>query len=339
MKTNYIRMRIGKKILWIATIVIVIVASFFFLNSAIKATNGYKNDYIYSYQILDDWQNHISHNIKYNVINLGSNPALHAFEYDLIENGRNWATGSQGPDMDLAILEEFHTSLSDSCIVFVPLCIFSSCSPYLAKYNPNYNPLSYPARLGLMTKWNNHYRNYLPNWDKSKLYFEFPLLYNWRSVKYCISDINRRSIDSYQLRTTELMEKDADLRIKAWKEEFGISNLHGPISDSLRTCINVCVDKFIRIIDFCDCHNFRPIIVVPPIPQVLHERYDSIAADIFIYSFLNKIKRKRNVQCLDYLNDKQLSDNKYYKDALFLNKTGRQAFSRRILTDTGILRK
>lgn len=81
-----------------------ILAAGLLLNKCVKKTNWYKNQFLYTNQFVSNagYRDNLIRN--YEIVNLGSNPALFAFFYENIK-GQNWSTGSQGLDMDFEILK------------------------------------------------------------------------------------------------------------------------------------------------------------------------------------------------------------------------------------------
>ena len=86
------------------------------------------------------------------------------------------------------------------------------------------------------------------------------------------------------------------------------------------------------MIEFCIKNNYRPVIVIPPISDILYNRFSSIFLKKYMYNNI-EIANKQKVPVLDYLNDKEFTSKELYQQIDFLNSVGRKKFTNRVISD------
>ena len=105
---------------WFIIILVAVlsVPSFLVANKLLKKTGWWKNQFLATAQ----FDLH-GREVKYDVVNLGSNPSRFAFFYENVL-GQSFATGSQSQAMDLAILKSYRQQITDGGTVLVAIMPF-----------------------------------------------------------------------------------------------------------------------------------------------------------------------------------------------------------------------
>ena len=328
-------------VLLFSIIIFILLANLFIvficLNRLLKQTNWYKNTFIHTKQFVTNSGYSIDQQRNYDIVNLGSNPALFAFFYEEIK-GQNWATGSQGPTMDLQILRYYHSYVKEGGIVLIPIVAFSSCSPYLTHYKPSFRGMSYYARFAKVLEDGLQARKCIPDYEKVCRWMKYPLIYSPKSLFYLVKDVepdSRHLITEQPMSLLEL-NNDADRWIEGWKKEFDITDLNDPLDQRMEKCHEECADQFAAIVDFCKERGVKPVLVFPPVSSILASRFSKQAKETYIYSFVRRIQKRTPVEFLDYMECEEFSSCQHYFNSFFLNLRGRKLFTRRVLKDLGI---
>lgn len=316
-------------------LLVLLLLAFYIANKMVRHTNWYKNNFVHTHQFDVPTENK-----SLDIVNLGSNPALFSLFYEDMR-GENWATGSQSPTMDLAILKTYQERLREGGVVLIPIVAFSSCSPYLDKYKPSWHDDKYYARFAKVLGDNDESGRVIPNLARIKRWMKHPLWYNRNAWRFLIRDCNednRRWETEQKMQLPEL-ERDADRWMTGWMREFDIKDLNAPLDAKMEKCHEECARMFADIVDYCKKHNFKPYLLFPPVSWVLAERFSDKTKETYIYSFVRRIQSLTEVQFLDYMADKDFSDTSLYFNSFFLNLRGRKLFTRRVVEDIGLSNK
>lgn len=334
---GFIDLRYGIFFLILYLIMAILFAICMVINKLVKCTNWYMNIFIHTNQFVTNAGYRENHLRNYDIVNLGSNPAIFSFFYETVK-GQNWATGSQGPQMDFEILKYYHSYLKEGGVVLLPLVAFSSCSTYLTHYKSGKRDMTYYARFAKVIEDFYQAKSCIPNIVKVRRWIKYPFFYHPKSLIYLIHDVamdNRHLINEQPMQLMELIA-DAERWIKGWKEEFDIKDLNAPLTEEMEKCHEECAHIFASIIDFCKERGLKPYIILPPISNILSKRFSDEAKETYIYSFVRRIQRISEVDFLDYMNDERYSSTSLYFNSLFLNLRGRKHFTRQVLKDLKI---
>lgn len=309
-------------LIYYSIFIIFIVLISYILNKVIKSTNWYKNqlqflDLLPSPYVTD----------KYDIVNLGSNPARFSFFYENI-NGANFSAGTQDLYMDLCILKHYKNRIKKGTYILIPLSPFSSITAYLT-----------PQKLGL-----NYYKKfYNIEWcrnseernikRKAIKRLKYPLIYSFKeSIKALIIDSkcnNQIEITEMFMMYPELVA-DANQWIKIWKKEFDIEDLNTPLNEPLIEARKKSISMLSSIIDYCIEQEYKPIIVLPPLQKELSKLFTYEIKEIYVDSFIREIS-DYNIPLLDYMKDESFSDSNLFINTLFMNLKGRKLFTNEIL--------
>lgn len=312
-------------------ILILLALAFLFCNAMLKRTNWYRNNFIYTNEILLS-KCMQSPDEKLDVINLGSNPARFAFFYEKVK-GLNFATGSQGLNWDLAILRKYKQCLKPGSFVIIPIVLFSSISAYLNK-----KPMSLSAYSRFRKVLSEDELKQRRNDWKAKLYVKYPLLFIPKAVSFLVSDIqpdNRLSIVDQTMQRSELLI-DAKKWMKCWADEFDIEDLEAPLEGKLMEGRRKTITLMKALIKYAKEQGFIPVIVSPPLSKELSKQFTPKMKKIYVDSFIEEL-HEDEVMYLDYIYDERFTDDSLFFNSLFMNIKGRKLFTADVLNKLNLI--
>lgn len=297
------------------------------LNKFVKRTWWYRNIFAHTTQFVSNagYREELTRN--YEIVNVGSNPALYAFFYENVA-GQNWSTGTQGLDMDLEILKYFHSYVKKGGYVLLPIVPFSSVSGYLKSENA---AMEYVVKFvkildGLQT------RN-MPKANDARMFIRFPLFLRPQSILRLFRDAQPDTGYTESEQTMQYIDIMRDAKKwmdKVWKPEFAIKDFTAPLTPALVEGRKLSVAMFRNLLDFCLERELKPIIVSPPLSKALCELFTPDIKEIYVDSFVREFK-DYGVPFFDYTYDERFTDNSLFRNALFMNLRGRKLFTREVL--------
>lgn len=327
-------------VLLLYVIIALLLSLFLIANKVLKKTNWYRNIFVHTRQFVTNAGYRHNHQRNYEIVNIGSNPAVFAFFYEDIK-GQNWATGSQGPQMDFEILKYYYSYLKEGGIVLLPIVAFSSCSMYLTHYKPWWRGSVYYARFVKVLENNYQARQCIPSWKKVTGWIKYPLFFTPSAIRYIFMDVKedtRHLITEQPMQLMEL-EENAKYYMDSWKREFDIKDLDAPLDEKMEKCHNECARIFADMIDFCKERGLKPYLIFPPVSSVLSGQFSDKTKETYIYSFIRKIQELSEIPFLDYMSDERFASPSLYFDSFFMNLHGRKLFTGQVLRDLGMLKE
>lgn len=292
----------------------------FRINILIRKYSHWYNDIIFQ-DCKKFWQ-HTEFDLE--IVNLGSSSAKSCFNYDgLGVKAANWALAPQSFVGDYAILSNYCSYLKKGATVLIPLCPFSSLGggndDLADKYYSLIRPISIPnASL--------RRRNNVQDIQREPLKY-YP-------VCAIIQDIKALLFKKKE-NTCRDIEEDAKRWIESWKKEFSIYSFDNPLSLINQDRYNDSVKALQHLLEFCLSHGFKPVIVVPPMTLNLYTKFNKSSWDSLVNNFIEKC-RIDGVKVLDYTNQPELVQEKYYQNAFVMNSRGASAFTKNVLIDIDI---
>ena len=260
----------------------------------------------------------------YEVVNLGSNSGKYAFCYDESPiKGMNWAIGPQSLVHDLNLLKNYFSYLKEDGIVLIPLCPFSCLySSYTKESNFKYYPVLHPATIPDFED-SERTRAYK---IKEKPFKEMPMYCINSTVKEVIHKVYRKvkgtsSID---------FDKDAEMWINLWKEQFGITDLNAPMSEKHKEERSSRAKTLREMVQFCKERNLNPYVVLPPVHPTLSSRLSLSFMKNFVYDFIEEAVGDE-LLLLDYLKCDNSYSDECFRNSYLLNKKGALEFTNDIL--------
>lgn len=286
------------------------------LNAVVRRTHWY-NDVVFP-DCRKFWN---QREMGLEVVNLGSSSAKCGFDYSgLSMKAANWAMQPQSFVGDLVILENYCSFLKPGAVVIIPLCPFSSLgggSEELAdKYYSVVRFISMPnasfkKRQSIMDMINYPLKHY-PLYE---MIMDFAYLFCGKKENV-VSDF----------------EADADRWIASWKKEFSLYNLHNPLALINQDRFNDSVDALRRLLRSCVEHEYKPVLVLPPISKQLSSKLDDSFRKQFIYNFVESANTI-NAPFLDYLDDVEFEDDRLFRNAYLLGREGAKLFTNKVVKE------
>lgn len=289
------------------------------VNKLYKNTNFYKNKFVDTHKFKN-----IPQNLE--VVNLGSNQPKFAFDYtnsDVL--GMSWAVGPQTLEYDFRILKNYHEFLKKDAKVIIALSPFQF---FLDKYkddasNHKYYKFLDPSLIDGFSQ------------SKKRLYIDFPIFSAKKQILRILKDVptdKRLEIDTNPL-NAEKIKQDAQKWVDSWKKQFAIKELDNiTLSDENKTNIEKNIKLLKEMIAFCKEKEFEAVILVLPVTKEL----SSLFPDEFMQQYiLNPIieANNENAKFLNYWKDERFEVTKNYIDSFFMNKIGRNKFTKVVLED------
>ena len=301
---------------------------FIVLNKLVKNTNWWKNRYSGTEQFVSNkgYRENIIRN--YDIINLGSNPARYAFFYEDVK-GQSWATGSQGQDMDFEILKYYHSYLRQGATVLIPIMPFTAISTYL-KERPDYWGMAYYTKFAKIL--DSSQSNKMPYGKSLRMYLNYPLLYDWKAIKYLLFDLKPNS--TYQISEQPMMkmelEQDSSKWIADWMKEFNLCSLNEVFDDRWKKYYNEAISINQQMVEYCLERGYKPVFICVPMTKHLSSIFPEEFWKYMISDFVKKAN-KRGVPFVDYTFDDRFSDDSLYFNSFFLNLRGRKIFTAQVI--------
>ena len=307
----------------------VLIAFFLYLNWLLKKTNWWKNQFAFTHQFISNqgYRKNLTRNIE--IVNVGSNPACFAFDYDELILGANWSTGNQGLDMDYQLLRFYHSFMKEGATVLIPIVPFSSISAYLIPSiyeDKSYMMKFYSVLDYLQVK-------YLPQFKHVRNWYKYPLLFNWLAIRFLLRDVepDKRILYNSDL-TNRVDTVTAELLMDNWKSEFNIKDLEAPLSSELQEARKQSVQLMRNMLEYLIERGYKPVIVMPPVSKLLSDYFTPRFREIYIDSFVREFS-ECNVPYLDYSKVPEFQTDDVFFNDLFMNVKGRKAFTKRVLMD------
>lgn len=267
-------------------------------------------------------------NFNLDVVNLGSNSGVHAFDYsDTKLLGMNWALGPQSLVHDFSILKNYFSYLKENATVIITLFPFSCLvSSYNKQQNFKYYTFLHPATIQDFDESEHIRALTLKKQNVLRVAPLHTLKGLLRSYKRCVSS-KIHSCD---------YKNNASNFIESWKKQFGISDLDACLSRKHLQEQKLRANNLSEMIDFCLERELRPVLIIPPIHPELRKYF----TDSFVEHYINDFLKKGNTQGAifkHYMFDKRFNSDKYFLNSLFLNKKGAKKFTKIVLADIGVI--
>lgn len=311
----------------------VIYKTYFFATRRILSSNWFNNLFLYTRQFVSNagYRKNLIRN--YEVVNLGSNPALFAFFYeDLV--GQNWSTGSQGYDMDYEILKYYHSYLKEGATVIIPIMPFSAISPFIKTRKGYWDEVYYAKFAKILSPEQVSRLPYLHLINKMSSH---PILWRRDTLKYVFSDVerdNRLSV-SEQIHSQMELKEDAERWIRLWKKEFCLDDLKDVLRPEWDVWIQEASSVLQDIVTFCLERGYKPVLVYPPMTKFLADKFSPEVCHRLISDFVRD-SVGNTIPFYDYSLNDEFRDPSLFYDSFFLNLRGRKVFSKRLFQDLGL---
>lgn len=290
-----------------------------------KQTNFYNNKFNDINYIKREQNNGNS----FDIVAIGSSQAKYAFSFDDESiDGINLACRPQPLSIDFVMLSNNIDKIQRSGTVIISLCLLEF---FMIKFSDKNSILKYSQLLS--------YNQIAGNTNYSYAYYTirryFPLLFEPINVRYILKDVQLNDVLCIKRNlcdTLSKLEEDADYWINLWNKEFQIKIPEISVSPELIDNFEGNIAVLKRIISICKLKNLNPIIIIPPVTDVLLSRFSNEFLNTFLYSNIDK-SNIENIPILNYLSDSEFSEYSLYFNSFFLNLKGRKKFTERVIGD------
>lgn len=288
-------------------IIALIVIFLLIMNQLYKSTRYYLN----SISQLKKF-NYVPDNIK--LANTGSSHAKYALQYSSDLNAFNFALQPQSLSYDFRIIKQYISKMQKGCRIALVIAHFSFC---FVDYENDRANTKYYFFLD---------KQYILNYTalKKLIRLKFPLLDNLKNIRYVFKDVSETVEDTID--EEKKCREEARKRIEGWQkqfrmERFDLKSVTKDMISSFETNVKVVNDMIL----FCKEHDLMPVIVIPPISEILKKMIPSDLLDTCLYDNINKAN-SMNIPILDYSNDIRFANCDLYTNSDFLNEKGQKKF-------------
>lgn len=271
---------------------------------------------------------------NFRVVNLGSSTGKWAFDYAAVGiRGMNWAQQPQTLFEDFNLLRNFHSILDEGGYVLLTIMPFSGVNK-----QTNWRDAIRYLKLDTHEPIETH------EIERAKEIKKHPFLLRKAALRALFRYILRTekryipypaANEGTNTMSQEALENDARMWIQGWKQQFSIADFEAPLTDENLSGREIRVRLMREVIDFCTERGYRPIYVIPPVTKHLSAYFTPIFEERYIYSFLREVNR--GIPLLDYSKDIQFADDDLYFNSFFLNRRGRELFTRVVMIRLGLL--
>ena len=125
----------------------------------------------------------------------------------------------------------------------------------------------------------------------------------------------------------------AGLLDRGWKKEFSIHDYADPMTETNRAAYSANVARMRAFLGWCRQEGLRPVFVLPPAAKCLRDLFPDSFMKAYVYDFIRDVTDGTGVKFLDYWHDAEFQDERLYATSLFLNRTGRRRFTKKVIGD------
>lgn len=297
---------------------IVLLAVLVLINLKVRKTNKYREFYRSIHVVKD-----IPTGRQYQIGVFGSTFAYYAFDLKPY-NGHNFSIAPQGFDYMEKTVEHFIGNIQEGGTVALALtgCIFAA-----EDVSPDENCVTYQAFLktedfihpSRMRKLKYYLLRYLPICSVN---FAKALLHDIAPQYDCKKEITRE-------RAVQLAKQ----RMAGWVRNTAVRSFDPfDVDENLNRVLDCSVWKLDGIIEMVIASKRKPVIVLLPVSAAFHEVCPREVFDRLLYGCVHALKRQ-DVKILDYLYDKELTDNSLFWSADCMNVNGRELLTHRLISD------
>jgi len=261
------------------------------------------------------------------VICIGSTPAKNAIDFKGVKdvNGYNLAVCPETIFYDFQVLKNYHSYLKKGGTILFVLCPFSFLKD------------SYKDEFGSKSYLNIRYypilhRAMIDNFDIElyKKYVQNPISISWRAFAH--SFIDSKYIPQTIKSNPDTPEQSTAIckdRLSKWMTEFRMPDLDpAHIPENTENAIKDNIRIFKNMKEFVEERGYNAFIVIPPFPM---EMVDIIPADLVQHNLFQPVA-EIGLPCLNYYGDTKWMDRDLYYHGFLLNNSGRDLFTKEILS-------
>ncbi len=260
------------------------------------------------------------------ICNIGSGPGLYAISYEKCPlNGFNFSTAPQNYENGFKLLKRFQEKINDNAIIIIIIM----CPLSFGK-NGDYDSEGYMDKFyGVLPK------NEIKNYSFKRLWIVKHPLMMW-----CLSFVKKTFVKAKRKKEesspSQLITTEPGV-VKGWKKEFNLADLKDPTQvyshqEAFKEKITILENG----INFCLKKTWKPVFVIPPVPEKTRQYISKEFANEFVYKNLEALQRSHpDVRTLDYFCDERFTQDCFSGD-IFANEKGRELFSKILFKDLGL---
>ncbi len=249
------------------------------------------------------------------IVSIGSGPGKHGIIFeDAVANGYNLCTSPQSLKYSFRLLKKFSKKIKRNATIIIIVCPLSfgnNADTKSDNYSDKFYGILSPSQI-----------------DGYSLKKALHLHYSFLIDILKITNKYTKSSKTAQKNTSTVTVVDV------WKSQFDLIDLENPHqAEKHKKAFDEKVEILSNGIDFCIKMNYRPVIVIPPIPYKTRKHFSDAFLKKFLYENIYKINiLHKNISVLDYLFDKRFGDN-IFKNDIFLSEIGAKKFSSILFDD------
>ena len=291
-------------------------------NAIYKRTNHFNNQFvdIRKYWDMATFPNNLQ------VVNLGSNHPKFGLDYSETDvKAMNCAVGPQTFEYDFAILRKITSHLATGACVLIPVCLLKF---FLYRQKSRSTHAKYYTFLA---------KDDIVGYSKMEQikFLKFPLIFNPRFLRCVLRDVKkdtRIELTENPMKDAASLSKDADRWIDCWNQEFDITLPTPILSEENKNEIQQNIRILHEMLEYCNMHNFKPIITILPVTDYLSSRFTDKFIQEHILRYINAANTVK-APVLNYLNDKRFTASELYINSFFMNKKGRKIITKEIINN------
>lgn len=271
-----------------------------------------RNTQVYR-KCIDTFQKYKNMEHKLEIAALGSTMTEHDLDFSMWSGrGFNFALAPQTLHYDFKLLKQYHKYLNKNAIVLISLGEYSLLVDEYKDDTRNYKYY-----------WLMDHEN-ICNYKKSKEFFvkKFPGIINIRLVK--------EEVKSFLFQNKKYdctLRNDSENMMKWWKEEFALEEGFDKKKAAL---IKKQMNLLKEMIDFCEKHEFRPVILIPPVCKLLKEKLSDGCLRECLWEPLEEIKLRTDV--IDFFHREGYGDS-CFQSSILLNEKGKERFNKSLISE------
>lgn len=251
------------------------------------------------------------------MVNLGSTFSKFGFDYKYFgKKGFNFAVQPQTLTYDCRVLKQYARNINKGALVIVVVCPFGFSVDYYRNDNSDYKYYFFLDK------------NEIQGYSKAK---ELIIKYLPFLAGFALFRLTKKAAGKL-LRMLGIKHaeevRNKDPRINSWIREFDLNDVtDGRQADKLASVFANTVDSLRKILEICNEHEFKPVIINMPAVKAQSSEF----SEEFIESFYTANVERANfcgAPVIDYFCDKRFNDSSLYENSTdCLNDKGREYFA------------
>lgn len=259
------------------------------------------------------------------IANFGTGMGYYDFCYeDLSVEAFNFSLTQQTLEFDYKLMRRYKEKLACGCHIFLVLPYFIFLANHVLEID----------------EVNERYYAILPRTDVetrcNSAFYQFKKRYAYqRMLKSDVSEKFMPALD--EIHEKSVQENQVEEVLNIWRKELGILSYEsGKQRPEWYREITASKKWLEKIIFLCRERNWKPIIIIPPMSQLLLDRISAEFLKVNFYDILNEMKVSE-IPILDYTENREFCNPDLYGAPCFLGRKGAKKFTKDVLNRIGLL--